>query len=143
MAWTSSIGLGKLREKTLLLTGATGFIGRHVALELLRTQASRLLLLARHRGSLGLGDDPRVSWIECPLEEIRPDLWQQHGATRIDVVLHLGAFIPKNASEVNEVASIYSANLCGTRALLDSLPNVPHRIVLASSVDVYKPGARR
>jgi nucleoside-diphosphate-sugar epimerase len=63
--------------------------------------------------------------------------WQDEGVDEIDVVFHLGAFIPKHSGAGNMVDEIFRSNLLGTRALLESLPSVPKKIVFASTVDVY------
>ena len=131
----------RLRNRNVLLTGGTGFVGHHLAERLLGSEISRLLVLCRRSGAIGFAHDARVRCVESSLEAVRPELWSEHGVERIDIVFHLGAFTPKNASEANDVGSVYQANLLGTRALLESLPNVPEQIVFASTLDVYKPAS--
>jgi nucleoside-diphosphate-sugar epimerase len=125
-----------LFDKAVLITGATGFIGRHVVSRLLSQGGARLILLSRGDSGESTGSAVRV---QAPLEGLSTETWSRAGVQRIDIVLHLGAFIPKVAAEADRIDEVYRANLIGTRALIESLPNVPQRFVFASTVDVYAP----
>jgi UDP-glucose 4-epimerase len=71
------------------------------------------------------------------LEELDAAFWQRAGVSAFDVVFHLGAFAPKKAREADAIENIYTANLIGTRKLLQSLPAVPGKFIFGSSADVY------
>ena len=123
----------KLEGATALVTGGTGFIGRRLVAALRKIDDLRLLLVSRRDPQLKV----RGQWIEGSLEELTPDTWQSIGVDKIDVVFHLGAFIPKSSTRANDVEPCYRSNLEGTRRLLESLPASIGSIVFASTVDVY------
>ena len=120
--------------QTILLTGATGFIGRHVRDRLRMLPNTRLVLLSRNPPS-----DSREgeTWVTVALDQLTSRTWQDAGIEKFDVVFHLGAFIPKSSSSGDKLDDIYKSNLLGTRALLDSLGDVARKIIFASTIDVY------
>lgn len=115
------------------LTGASGFIGSHVA--------ARLLERGAHLVTLSRGESPPLSdtavRVRGSLESITPDEWVAAGVDRCDILVHLAAFIPKSASDGDDVEAVFRDNLVGTRRLLESLPTRPARLILASTTDVY------
>jgi nucleoside-diphosphate-sugar epimerase len=125
-----------LSGKTILLTGATGFIGSHLATRLKQIPDIKLVLLSRKSVS---ETNQNVVIVSCPLDELTRQTWLNQGIEKIEIVFHLGAFTPKRSSEGDLVEPVYRDNLNGTRALLESLPAVPERIVFASTLDVYAP----
>lgn len=123
---------------TVLLTGATGFIGKHLRRRLRQDFGAKLILLSRTApGDLVAAE----TWIGTDLEVLSRQTWADHGVDRIDLLLHLGSFTPKASSAGDAIAEVYSSNLIGSRRLLESLPNVPERIVFSSTLDVYAPPA--
>lgn len=130
--------------KTILLTGATGFIGHHLRKRLSQMPFGRLVLLSRTPSH----EDKTPEWgnnetrVVSSLDTLSPHTWKDHGIDRIDTVFHLGGFIPKKSGsgdDPSHVNQVYRDNLEGTRGLLDSLPFPPQRIVFASTIDVYAP----
>jgi nucleoside-diphosphate-sugar epimerase len=73
------------------------------------------------------------------LEKLSRKALQDEGVDEVDVVFHLGAFTPKTSRAGDKVDEVYESNLLGTRALLEALPNVPKKVILASTLDVYAP----
>lgn len=128
--------MNSLSGKTILLTGATGFIGSHLANRLKQFSGIKLVLLTRKPVPK---TDQGATWIKSALDQLTRQTWSDHGIEKIDVVFHLGAFTPKAASKGDDVDVIYRDNLTGTRALLESLPNTPEKIVFSSTLDVYAP----
>ncbi|APA83596.1 NAD-dependent epimerase/dehydratase family protein [Francisella tularensis] len=55
---------------------------------------------------------------------------------KIDILLHIGAFIPKSGSEANDIEKSNS-NIFNTKYLIDNLPNIPSKIIFLSTIDVY------
>jgi UDP-glucose 4-epimerase len=124
-----------LSGKTILLTGATGFIGAHLANRLRQVPDMHLVLLTRQ----SLSPTAQETVVQSSLDQLTHSTWAEYGIPKIDVVFHLGAFTPKRGSEANDIEAIYRDNLIGTRALLEGLPNTPERIVFSSTLDVYAP----
>ncbi|EDN71227.1 NAD-dependent epimerase/dehydratase [Beggiatoa sp. PS] len=126
--------MNRLSGKTILVTGATGFIGQHLVHRLLRIPDIRLIVVSRKPNTQTSG---KILWITSPVEQLTPAIWQANGIDKIDLVFHLGAFIPKKADDANLITEIYRDNLLGTRALLESVPSPLERIIFASTIDVY------
>lgn len=125
--------LEALRGKTVLVTGASGFIGRVLSARLREIEGLRLVLLSRSGGSF---EAPGAHWIDADLNKLTAGHFDPFG---IDIAIHLAAFIPKSVAEADDADAVYAANINGMRRLLDSLPNHLQRFVFISSVDVYAP----
>ncbi len=123
-----------LSGRTVLVTGANGFIGRHLTARLARAGARVYALVRRPETALPEGVTPIVA----DLATIRPGVWAAQGLAHCDTVFHLAAFTPKNAGEAAHRAANLTANISGTHNLLESLPPV-QRFIFASTLDVYAP----
>jgi UDP-glucose 4-epimerase len=119
-----------LDGRCVVVTGASGFIGSAVARRLDRENGVRVVRLGRTL-------EPAADAFPVALEDLDRDVWREGSVDRIDVLLHLGGYIPKTPNAGMAVEPNFTSNLIGTRRLLESLPNVPDKIVFASSVDVY------
>jgi nucleoside-diphosphate-sugar epimerase len=108
---------------TILVTGAAGFIGRPLVSRLREAPEARVLALERS---------------SVALQALDRDYWRKLGVGTIDVIFHIGAYIPKDAASADLVKPIVESNVDGTAALLASLPNTPRHLLFVSSVDVYK-----
>jgi UDP-glucose 4-epimerase len=122
-----------LSGKTVLVTGASGFIGRHLVRRLQQEDGLNLVLLARNPGKEG------SSRVDCALEELSAEVWSSAGIEKIDVVFHMAAATPKTSRDGNRIDSFMGANILGLKTLLESLPGVPERFVFASTLDLYAP----
>ena len=119
-----------LGGKCIVVTGASGFIGSAVVRRLERERGVRVVRLARTL-------ERTADSFPVALEDVDRDVWRDGSVDRIDVLIHLGGYIPKTSAAGMAIEPNFTSNLAGTRRLLESLPNVPDKIVFASSVDVY------
>jgi GDP-4-dehydro-6-deoxy-D-mannose reductase len=122
----------------LLVTGAGGFVGRHLLLQLKETFPGATLIAATRPGDMDMRPLGAAD-VVLPFDLLRPEACAQMIAdTRPDGVVHLAAQSSVAASFVDSLAS-WRANLLGTIALAEAiLRYVDHcRFVLASSAEVY------
>ena len=118
----------------VVLTGASGFIGSHLRSRLAKLPHVRLVLIGRRPpGQLRSNE----LFIERDLESLDATAFQRYGIESLAAVFHFGAFTPKNAAQADDAQSIFGANVCGTRRLLEALPCDPDVFVFASTLDVY------
>jgi nucleoside-diphosphate-sugar epimerase len=126
-------------RKTIVVTGARGFVGAAVIRKLSLVRDATVVAVARTRPDVRTDAD--IHWVEKSLEELEPSTWQSAETREIDAVVHLAAFTPKNSAERDRAGQIISANVVGTQALLRSLPQPPRRLIFCSTLDVYSPRA--
>jgi dTDP-L-rhamnose 4-epimerase len=137
----------KVKEASIghfvLLTGGAGFIGSHVADELLRAgHRVRILdnLSDQVHGGAGFPSylDPSVELVKG---DIRDTTAVASALRGVDAVLHLAARVGVGQS-MYEIASYTDVNGRGTSILLEALVDRPvERLVVASSMSVYGEGA--
>src|SRR6476659_3863395 len=120
----------------VVITGACGFLGRRVALQLLaRGDVDELVLFDNATSALPLPEHKRLS-------VVTGDIADSHTVRRVitrdtDAVFHLAAIVSGQAEADTDLG--YRVNLDGTRAVLDAcraLGTSP-RLIFASSLAVY------
>ena len=89
--------MNSLEDKVILVTGASGFIGSHLAARLSVIPGVRLLLLTRHASQ---STQQGVTWLQAELCQLQPDYWRVREIRNIDYVFHLAAFTPKASAQV-------------------------------------------
>ena len=129
-----------MEGKTVLVTGAGGFIGQHLLQRLQEIPDIKLLALTRQFVNESAKSGV-IQWLEGSLDNLTTTFWINHGIKHVDIIFHLGGFTPKVAKDANNLHLIYKNNIVGSQKLLDNLPNVPTRIVFASTLDVYEGNA--
>ncbi|RQO39112.1 NAD(P)-dependent oxidoreductase [Chryseobacterium sp. KBW03] len=114
----------------LLLTGASGFIGKHLL----------SLLIEKY------GKDNIVCLTSQPITECRyllhnnyqfeSDFFIKNGFQDIETIIHAGAFTPKKGSEANNI-QLSNSNIFNTDQLLKA--TLPHlkKFIYLSTLDVY------
>ena len=125
---------GELVGARIAVTGADGFIGRHVIQALTKSKARSVVAIdIRPIVSTESGDGPHVldGGLRSILEPVDDLL------TGVDVVIHLAAQVSPPKSVQNPLSDA-TANILGTIALLESCRRAEvRRIVYASSAAVY------
>ncbi len=122
-----------LGGRSVLVTGANGFVGRAVARRLIESDAARLLFLSRRGAPL---ENARVTQIHADLASLTP---AHFVGMAPEIVIHLAAFTPKDQCQANDMARVQHANIDGLRCLLEALPDSVRRFVFISTLDVYEP----
>lgn len=141
---------------TILLTGATGFVGAHILHDLLRTEIETVFCLVRAADDararrrivdtlaaydLPISDaDPRIVVLKGDLEQ--PDLGlapgiRDHLAASLDAIVHAGAMV----NFLHDYRRHRTANVDGTAALLRlAARGRPKRFVHLSTLSVFPLG---
>jgi nucleoside-diphosphate-sugar epimerase len=117
-----------MTEKTFLITGGSGFLGCHLALELLR-RGSKVKII-----DPAPCDEPGIkNAVEYLAGDVRDIEKLKKGMQGVDVVIHAAAALPLASRN-----DIFSTNVTGTRHVLKAAEEkgVP-RVVFISSTAVY------
>jgi len=113
----------------ILLTGASGFIGSHLL----------------HKLQEVYGNGNIVALTSKPLQGFKyllhndynfEENYFQKNNISIDIVIHAGAFTPKNAAQANNW-QLCNSNIINTHNLLKALPATVKKIIFFSTLDVY------
>lgn len=117
---------------TVLLTGASGLLGRHLAREFTAAiGVDGLLLASRSRTVPPAGSVGRVRWVFLDLADPELDI-----PTGVDTVVHA-------AGEKSDASRMFAVNHDGTRRLVDAAARAGvRRVVHVSSVGVYGAAAQ-
>src|SRR6056297_1042728 len=118
--------------QTVFLTGATGFIGRHVAAELLR-RGCRIRCLVRATSDVRHLQDESIELVEGSLRDLGG---VEKALVGCDTVLHLGGVVT-SASKA-ELDAI-NGTACGKLADLCRALPAPPRLVYVSSLAAAGP----
>lgn len=133
-------------SQRILMTGGAGFIGSHLADELLmRGYRVRVLdaLLPQVHGPERKRPDYLDPEVELIVGDVRDPEAVQRALQGVDAVYHFAAAVGVGQS-MYEIAHYTSVNNLGTAVLLEALTNQPvERLVVASSMSIYGEGAYR
>lgn len=114
----------------ILLTGATGFIGKHIYERLLQIYGEEKVVV------LTSDDAFPGRHLLHNNYSFDGDIFVDSGFSNIDTIIHAGAFIPKDSGEADLIYES-NTNICNTYQLLESnLPNL-HKFIFLSTIDVY------
>jgi dTDP-L-rhamnose 4-epimerase len=129
-------------SERVLITGGAGFIGGHLAHELLR-RGHQVRVLDNVLPQVH-GDMQRPAYLDPDVELVHGDVRDRDAVCRslhaVDSVVHLAARVGVGQSmyEISEYAAV---NTVGTAVLLEALLEHPvRRLVVASSMSVYGEG---
>ena len=119
----------------ILITGTGGFIGSNL-LHYIRRQypldLEKIVLLSDHPPADIKSISPRNY-------RFTVDDFLIKGVDKLETVIHLGAFIPKDHSQANWKDE-NARNIINTEHLVKNLPSVPERFIYISTTDVYMKG---
>jgi dTDP-L-rhamnose 4-epimerase len=130
-------------SKRILITGGAGFIGSHLADELLkhgyRVRALDNLSPQVHGAARGrpayLADE-----VELIIGDVRDPVAVRRALAGVDAVYHLAAAVGVGQS-MYEIANYTSLNNLGTAVVLEALIERPvERLIVASSMSIYGEG---
>ena len=132
--------------KKVLITGGAGFVGSHVADDLLQTGYDVRVLDNLAPQVHGTSARP-PAYLARDVEFIRGDVRDAEAMSRalenIDAVFHFAAVVGVGQS-MYEIANYTSTNSQGTAVLLEALAQRPvERLVVASSMSIYGEGLYR
>jgi dTDP-L-rhamnose 4-epimerase len=127
---------------TILITGGAGFIGSHLADELLRRgyPVRALDVLTPQVHPEGRAPDYLDPEVELRVGDVRDPAAVRRALQGVEGVFHLAAAVGVGQS-MYEIAEYTSVNNLGTAVLLEALAEKPvERLVVASSMSLYGEG---
>jgi dTDP-L-rhamnose 4-epimerase len=136
-------GVTRIVSKRVLITGGAGFVGSHLADELLlHGYQVRALdnLSSQVHGLENKKPEYLSSEVELVAGDIRDACAMRNALEGIDAVFHLAAAVGVGQS-MYEIVRYASINTLGTAVLLEALAEKPvERLVMASSMSLYGEG---
>ncbi|WP_210251465.1 NAD-dependent epimerase/dehydratase family protein [Neorhizobium sp. P12A] len=135
-----------MKQKTILVTGGMGFIGKRLMAQLLQQGVGSLIALDNfHPQVHGADPDKRFDGVVVEEGSVSDELFLQEVLRRHDpdLIFHLAAETGTGQS-YHEISRYCEVNIKGTGHLVEglrALPSKPRRLVLASSRAVYGEGA--
>jgi UDP-glucose 4-epimerase len=116
----------------ILVTGASGFIGKNLIDKLIFTYGSKNIIALT---------STLIEGVNCVLHNdynFNSNFFVEKGLENVHTLIHAGAFTPKKSSEANLI-KLCNSNIYSTEKILDTdLPNLK-RIIFLSTLDVYAP----
>lgn len=133
-------------SKQVLITGGAGFIGSHLADELLK-QGYRVRVLDNLTPQVHGPEQRRPDYLSREVElfvgDVRDPEAVQRALQGVDVVYHLAAAVGVGQS-MYEIARYTDINNMGTAVLLEGIVKQPvERLIVASSMSLYGEGLYR
>lgn len=125
--------------KTVLVTGAAGFIGSHIIRELLRDDTLEIIALDDLSGGSRENLPDRIEFVEGSITDhtLIRDLFAEH---RFRLVYHLAAYAAEGLSHFIRRFN-YTNNLIGSMNLInEAVRHESERFIFTSSIAVYGAG---
>ncbi len=124
------------KDRTVLITGGTGSIGRSLIRKLLKTEARRIIIFSRdelkqYELRLKYDNDPRFRWFLGDIRDIDRLKIAFHD---VDYVIHAAALKQVDAGEYNPIEFI-KTNIYGSQNIIEASINSGVQKVIALSTD--------
>ena len=116
----------------ILITGSNGFIGG----SLLKHIKTNNIFVDDHIVLLTSNNVNNFTCIEHKNYKFTRQDFYDKGIQAVDIVIHLGAFTPKNGKEADDIIKSTS-NIVNTEYLINNLPSLPKKFIFTSAIDVY------
>ena len=114
----------------ILLTGASGFIGKHLLLLLIEKYGKENILALT---SKPISESPFLLHSNYQFEK---DFFIKNGYKDINIIIHAGAYTPKKGSEANDI-ELSNSNIGNTLKLLNAILPKLKKFIFLSTLDVY------
>lgn len=118
----------------ILLTGATGFIGKHLLAQLISKYGKDKIVVLSSRPI------DNCNYLLHKNYQFDEDYFVNSNCSEIGTIIHAGAFTPKTASEANNIPGSTSNIINTTKLIKANLPNLK-KFIFLSTLDVYGPAA--
>jgi nucleoside-diphosphate-sugar epimerase len=114
----------------ILLTGVSGFIGKHLLETLLEKYGDKNVLC--------LTSKPINSckYLIHNNYQFSPDLFTSNGYNEIETIIHAGAFTPKNSNQADNI-ELSNSNILNTVKLINAEFPKLQNVIFLSTLDVY------
>lgn len=119
---------------TILITGATGYLGKHV-LKLLKKTSHTCIVVTRTEKTIPKKTTELIS-VSGNITNKKSLVAIKKAFPSIDAIIHMAALVPKNPTEDKET-EMKKANIDGTKNLLDVFGTNVKTVVYASTVEIY------
>lgn len=129
--------MGILLDDTLLVTGASGFIGLHLISKLRDLGYKAVLIDKVTLKNKSLLSSSRLNFIQCDITKTS-ELKKIKGIRGRIILLHLAAFVPHIPSEEEKfIESMIEVNIKGTIEILKSIKDKLSKVYYVSTLEVY------
>ncbi len=113
-----------------MITGASGFVGKHLLYSLIQKYGIGYVLALTSKPING------VNFLLHNNYDFPDNFFLENGFENIEIIIHAGAFTPKNSNEANNI-SLCNSNIFTTEKVINSkLPRLK-KIIYLSTLDVY------
>lgn len=114
----------------ILITGATGFIGKAVLEKLIKKYSSSDIIALSSKQIEGIRTIPSKGYA------FSKEYLLENGCEDVEVLMHIGAFTPKSNHEVDNI-ELTTENVLSTKKVLESNLSKLKKIIYISTLDVY------
>jgi UDP-glucose 4-epimerase len=114
----------------ILVTGASGFIGKHLILNLIQEHGKDSVVALTSNPIQGVNSLNHNNYL------FSKNYFLENGLENVEILIHAGAYTPKKNSDANDIL-LCNSNIFTTEKILKTkLPNLK-KIILLSTLDVY------